>query len=46
MEPEVFSVSLNVTAFGVGLGLVMVGWIAGLVVSYVFSIIRGVGRLG
>ena len=46
MDPETFSVSLNVTAFGVGLGLVMVGWIAGLVVSYVFTIIRGVGRLG
>ena len=46
MEPETFTISLNMTAYGVGLGLVLVGWIAGLVVSYVFSIIRSVGRLG
>ena len=46
MEPETFTVSLNVTAYGIGLGLVLVGWVAGLVISYVFSIIRGVGRLG
>ena len=38
--------TLNLSAFGSGLGLVLVGWIAGLVVSYVFSIIRSVGRLG
>ena len=38
--------TLNLSAFGSGLGLVLVGWIAGLVVSYVFSIIRNVGRLG
>ena len=38
--------TLNLTAFGSGLGLVLVGWIAGLVVSYTFSIIRNVGRLG
>ena len=37
---------IKMTAYGVGLGLVLVGWVAGLVVSYVFSIIRGVGRLG
>ncbi len=36
---------LNLEAFGYGLGLVMVGWVCGLVVSYVFSIIRGIGRL-
>ena len=46
MEPETFTISLNMTAYGIGLGLVLVGWVAGLVVSYVFSIIRGVGRLG
>ena len=38
--------TLNLTAFGSGLGLVMIGWIAGLVVSYVFSIVRNVGNLG
>jgi hypothetical protein len=38
--------TLNLTAFGYGLGLVLVGWIAGLVVSYVFSINHGIGRLG
>ena len=37
---------LNLTAFGMGLGLVLIGWIAGLVVSYVFSIIRRIGNLG
>ena len=36
--------TLNLTAFGYGLGLVLVGWIAGLVGSYVFSINRGIGR--
>jgi len=38
--------TLNLTAFGSGLGLVLIGWIAGLVVSYVFSIVRNVGNLG
>ncbi len=37
---------LNLTAYGMGLGLVLIGWIAGLVVSYVFSIIRRIGSLG
>jgi hypothetical protein len=38
--------TINLTAFGYGLGLIMIGWIAGLVVSYVFSIIRRIGTLG
>ena len=38
--------TFNLTAYGMGLGLVLIGWIAGLVVSYVFSIIRKVGTLG
>jgi hypothetical protein len=38
--------TLNLAAYGMGLGLVLVGWMAGLVVSYVFSINRGVGTLG
>ena len=38
--------TLNLTAYGMGLGLVLIGWISGLVVSYVFSIIRRIGSLG
>jgi len=38
--------TLDLTAFGMGLGLVMVGWIAGLVVGFVFSIIRNIGHIG
>ena len=38
--------TLNLSAFGSGLGLVMAGWIAGLVVSYIFSLNRGIGKLG
>jgi hypothetical protein len=38
--------TLNVTAYGMGLGLVLVGWIAGLVVSYAFSTARTIGRVG
>lgn len=38
--------TLNLTSYGMGLGLVLIGWIAGLVVSYVFSIIRRIGSLG
>lgn len=38
--------TLNLTAYGMGLGLVLVGWIAGLVVSYAFSTSRNIGRLG
>jgi hypothetical protein len=37
--------TLNLAAYGMGLGLVLIGWIAGLVVSYVFSIIRRIGNL-
>ena len=40
------TMTLNLSAYGMWLGLVLVGWIAGLVVSYVFSIIRTVGRMG
>ena len=32
--------TLNLTAYGMGLGLVMAGWMAGMVVGYVFSMIR------
>ena len=39
------SIELNLTAYGYGLGLVMVGWIAGLGVAYAFSLARGIGRI-
>jgi hypothetical protein len=35
---------LNLEAYGYGLGIVMCGFIAGLVVSQVFSVIRGVSN--
>ncbi len=34
--------TLDVTWFGYGAGLVMVGWFAGMVVSIVLSAIRGI----
>lgn len=36
---------LNLELFGTGVGLVMTGWIAGLVVGYIFSINIGIGRI-
>ena len=33
---------LDLAAYGAGLGLVMIGWISGLVVSYAFSLAKGV----
>ena len=37
--------TLNLTLFGAGIGLVMIGWIAGLVVSYLFSINIGISQI-
>lgn len=37
--------TLNLELFGTGIGLVLVGWIAGLVVSYLFSINIGIGQI-
>lgn len=37
---------LNISSFGAGVGLVMVGWASGLVISYVFALVRRVGSLG
>lgn len=37
---------LDVVAFGSGIGLVMCGWVAGLVVSYVFNSASIIGRIG
>ena len=36
---------INLTAYGIGIGLVMTGWIAGLIVSYAFNITRMLGRI-
>lgn len=34
--------TLDITWFGYGAGLVMVGWFAGMVVNVLFSALRGV----
>lgn len=34
--------TFDFTSFGWGLGLVICGWVAGMVVGFVFKIIRGV----
>ena len=38
--------TLNIAAYGMGLGLVLVGWVAGIVVSYAFAMARGVRYMG
>jgi hypothetical protein len=38
--------TLNLEAYGMGVGLVMVGWVAGMIVSYVFSLVRNLRYLG
>jgi len=38
--------TLNMTAYGMGLGLVMAGWMAGMIVSYALSAARAIGRFG
>jgi hypothetical protein len=38
-------IELNLTAYGYGVGLVMVGWFAGLGVAYAFSLARGIGNI-
>ena len=35
----------DVTAYGYGVGLVMAGWVFGMVASIVFHTIRGVSRV-
>jgi len=37
--------TINLTLFGAGVGLVMTVWIAGLVVGYLFSINIGISRI-
>lgn len=38
--------TLNLAAYGMGLGLVMVGWVAGIVVSYAFAMARSIRFMG
>ncbi len=38
--------TLNLEAYGIGVGLVMAGWFAGMAVSYVFSLVRNLRYLG
>lgn len=38
--------TLNIAAYGMGLGLVMVGWMAGIVVSYAFAMARSTRYMG
>ena len=38
--------TLNIEAYGMGLGLVMVGWMAGIIVSYAFAMARNTRFLG
>lgn len=38
--------TFDLSAYGMGLGLVMVGWVCGMIVSYLFNIIRRLGAIG
>lgn len=38
--------TLNIAAYGMGLGLVLVGWVAGIVVSYAFAMARSIRFMG
>jgi hypothetical protein len=38
--------TLNLETYGMGVGLVMAGWVAGMIVSYVFSMVRNLRYLG
>ena len=38
--------SFNVTWFGYGCGLVLCGWLAGMIVSVVLGIVGKMGKLG
>ena len=42
---EGVAMTINLELFGAGIGLVMIGWIAGLVVSYLFSVNIGISRM-
>ena len=36
---------LDVQFFGYGCGLVMTGWVCGMVISYILSTLRGLGKM-
>ncbi len=36
--------TINLNLFGAGVGLVLIGWMCGLVVSYLFGISSSIGR--
>ncbi len=38
--------TLNIAAYGMGLGLIIIGWVAGIVVGYAFSMARNIRYLG
>jgi len=38
--------TLDITQFGTGIGLVLVGWAAGLIVSYFFNLTAILSTLG
>ena len=38
--------TLNLSAYGMGLGLVMAGWMAGMIVGYAFSAAKSIGMFG
>ncbi|MDH4317709.1 MAG: hypothetical protein OEV64_04920 [Desulfobulbaceae bacterium] len=38
--------TLDIAQFGTGIGLVLIGWAAGLVVSYIFNITAILSTLG
>jgi|GEM_PF-2033538 len=38
--------TINLTAYGIGLGLVIAGWMGGMVVGYVFSLVSNIRHLG
>jgi len=35
----------DISSYGMGLGLVMVGWVCGMIVSTIFSLIRRLGTI-
>ena len=35
----------DITSYGMGLGLVMAGWVIGMVVSFAFSLVRRIATL-
>ena len=36
---------INLTLYGAGLGLVLCGWVAGLVIGFLFSVNKSIGSM-